>query len=167
MSERAWLRAVEPAPRKDPAEVVRLGPLRESLGFLLRLAQLSAFRDFFEDLGPLGVRPGELSVLLLIGENPGIRQGVLARRLMIKRAHMTKMVRSLENAGLVRRTVPASDRRSAELWLTERGRLRVAELREPFLAHERRPAPGLTRAEEAQLRELLRRYLGLAAEEGR
>ncbi|MDH3264248.1 MAG: MarR family transcriptional regulator [Paracoccaceae bacterium] len=140
---------------------MRLGALTGSLGFLLRLAQLASFREFFEDLDGLGVRPGEITVLMLIGENPGIRQGVLARRLMIKRAHMTKMVRAMEESGLVKRTVPEDDRRSVELWLSAEGAARLEALGAPFLAHETRPARGLTAREERELKRLLRKYLDL------
>jgi DNA-binding MarR family transcriptional regulator len=68
---------------------VKVGELSQSVGFLLRLAQLRAFEDFFSDNGPRGVKPGEFSVLWVISRNPGIRQSVLGQRLMIKRAHMT------------------------------------------------------------------------------
>ena len=150
---------------RDAAETgggdVRLGPLADSLGFLLRLSQLASFREFFDDLADFDVRPGEASVLMLIGENPGVRQGVLARRLMIKRAHMTKMIRAMEDTGLVTRTVPEDDRRSVELWLTKRGAARVEALRAPWAAHEARPARNLTTREEAELRRLLRKYLAL------
>ena len=147
-------------------EGLRYGPLSESLGFLLRLAQLGAFRDFYDDVGGTGVRPGEMSVLLLIAENPGVRQGVLARGLMIKRAHMTKMVRAMETEGLVRRTVPEDDRRSVELWLTEAGAARVEALRGPVMAHEARAPRGLNRRETAQLKRLLRAYVNLPPEPG-
>jgi DNA-binding MarR family transcriptional regulator len=143
------------------AEDVCLGPLSDSLGFLLRLSQLVSFRDFFAELDDLGVRPGEASVLMLVSENPGIRQGVLAKRLMIKRAHMTKMIRAMEDTGLVTRTVPEDDRRSVELWLTKRGAARVEAMRAPWAAHEARPARNLTKREEAELRRLLRKYLAL------
>ena len=61
-------------------------------------------------------------MLTLILHNPGIRQGVLARRLMIKRAHMTKLIRSLEKSGYVERTIPDEDRRSVTLRLKCEGR---------------------------------------------
>ena len=145
----------------DTVEDVHLGEMADSLGFLLRLSQLWAFRDFFERLGPLGLRPGEMSVLILIRENPGVRQGILARRLIIKRAHMTKMIRALEEKGLVRRTVPDDDRRSVELWLTEEGQRHVEKLQEPIREHEENSRGRLTRAEAAQLKRLLRKYSGV------
>lgn len=141
---------------------VRLGPMSDSLGFLLRLSQLVSFRDFFASLEDFGLRPGEATVLMLIGENPGIRQGVLARRLMIKRAHMTKMIRGMEETRLVSRTVPEDDRRSVELWLTDRGADRVAAMLSPWQEHEARPARNLSPREEAELKRLLRKHVGIA-----
>lgn len=150
------------APDMRTEDGVRLGPLSESLGLLLRIAQLQAFRDFYDGFEAFGLRPGEMTVLLLIAENPGIRQGLLARALMIKRAHMTKMVQSFEEARLVRRTVPDSDRRSVELWLTDRGAERVRALRGPLFTHESRSVSGLSPEDSTQLRNLLQRYLRLA-----
>lgn len=146
-------------------DAVDLGPLAQSLGFLLRLSQLTSFRDFFTTLGAENIRPGEASVLMLIARNPGIRQGVLAKELMIKRAHMTKMMRAMETSDLVTRTVPQDDRRAAQIWLTDCGRARVDALEAPFMAHESAAAPGLTRREEAELKRLLRKYLGIAEAE--
>jgi DNA-binding MarR family transcriptional regulator len=147
--------------RDAPAPALRLGPMEASLGFLLRLGQLVSFRDWFADLGALGLRPGEATVLMLVAANPGVRQGVLARALMIKRAHMTKMVRAMEEDGLVRRTVPEDDRRAQELWLTEAGRARLAAFDGPFRAHEAAAERALTTAEAAELKRLLRKYVGL------
>ena len=142
---------------------IELGPLGGSLGFLLRLAQLKNFGEFYEALGPQGLRPGEFSVLALIGRNPGIRQGVLAQRLWIKRAHMTKLVRGFAERQLVDRQVPADDRRALELKLTDAGRALVAEHAAAFHAHG--AASGLAADEHAELVRLLRRYLGLEGAE--
>lgn len=152
------------APGETPE--VALGPLEDSLGFLLRLAQLRNFAAFYDDLGGLGLRPGALTVLILVGENPGIRQGVLARALSIKRAHMTKMVQAMEDDGLLRRTVPDADRRSVELWLTAAGQARLDTIRPPFESFERSAGRHLTEAEARDLKALLRKYLALSPQGG-
>jgi len=138
---------------------VRFGPLADSLGFLLRLSQLRSFEGFFAEMADLDIRPGELSVILLLAEHPGIRQGVLAERLMIKRAHMAKMVRGLERDGLITRRVPQDDRRAMELQLTDAGRARAAALAPRLAALEAQVPPGLTGDEAAELKRLLRKYL--------
>ena len=142
------------------------GPLGESLGFLLRLAQLRSFAAFYKDMGDLGIRPGEMTLLMVLAENPGVRQGVLAKALRIKRAHMTKMVHGMEAEGLVRRTVPEDDKRSVELWLTEAGAARVEAVRPDFSRHEARAPGRLTEAQAEELKRLLRRYVGFDRPDG-
>jgi len=138
-------------------EDVDLGGLAGSLGFLLRLAQVENFARFYEAFAGEELRPGEFSTLAVIHRNPGIRQGVLAQKLMIKRAHMTKLVRGFEDRGLVRRTIPDDDRRSVELALTAKGRAFVEANLQRFLAFETENAPQLSGAEKAELLRLLRK----------
>ncbi|OJF99911.1 MarR family transcriptional regulator [Rhizobium sp. 58] len=145
---------------------IRLGPLGDSVGFLLRLAQLRAFDAFFSDHGPKGLKPGEFSVLWVIACNPGIRQSVLGQRLMIKRAHMTKLVRALEDQNLVSRRIPDADRRAVELSLTSAGEDEVETASRLFFDFEQRPGP-LDADEHAALVALLRKYIGLQGEAGR
>lgn len=115
--------ALSPA---TPAKV-DFGPLTGLAGFMLRLAQLQLFESFFHDFGAKGITPGQTGILVAIGRNPGIRQGVLADALHIKWSNMAKIVRLFEGQGLVERQVPASDRRAVELRLTEKGRRTVDE----------------------------------------
>ncbi|KAA9007857.1 MarR family winged helix-turn-helix transcriptional regulator [Histidinibacterium aquaticum] len=142
-------------------ESVEMGPLLDSLGLLLRLSQLQSFGAFFRDMEEVGLRPGEISVLVLIGQNPGIRQGIVARTLRVKRAHMAKMMAGMERDGIVSRRAPEDDRRALELRLTEAGRARLDAVMPVFLEHEARRPATLTRAEEATLKRLLRKYLAL------
>lgn len=153
--------------RETPADEVALGELQDSLGFLMRLAQLRVFENYFEALGQYGMRPGEFSVLVVIGHNPGIRQGVLASKLMIKRAHITKVVRRLEDEGLVDRRIPDEDRRVVELTLTAKGRAFVAERAAVLHAFDQSVPEGLTRKDRDQLVHLLRKLLGLSESEAR
>lgn len=143
------------------ADEVRLGDLRSSLGFLVRLTQLKGYERFFAELSEHGMRPGEFSVLAVIGLNPGIRQGVLASKLMIKRAHITKLVRGFEDQGLVSRRIPDEDRRVVELTLTSRGQSFVDRRVPLFKAFEAAVPEGLTAAERDQLIVLLQKFLGL------
>jgi DNA-binding MarR family transcriptional regulator len=147
---------------------VKLGPLADSVGFLLRLAQLRAFDDFFSDHGPghgsRGLKPGEFSVLWVIARNPGIRQSVLGQRLMIKRAHMTKLIRAMEDRGLVSRAIPDADRRAVELTLTAAGEIEVGTAAKAFFAYEQTTGGPLAEHEVAQLIALLKKYTGLQDE---
>jgi DNA-binding MarR family transcriptional regulator len=150
--------------RSLPADGVDVGPMRDSLGFLLRMAQLQTYGHYFAELKDFELKPGEFTVLTVILRNPGIRQGVLAQSLMIKRAHMTKLIRSLEDRGFVGRAIPDDDRRSVTLTLTEDGRRSVERHWRSFLRYERTPKSGLTLEEERQLVSLLQAFVGLRAE---
>lgn len=143
---------------------VKLGALAGSVGFLLRLAQLRAFDDFFSEHGPQGLKPGEFSVLWVIARNPGIRQSVLGQRLMIKRAHMTKLIRGMEDEGFVSRRIPDCDRRAVELTLTPSGASEVGKAGALFFDYERRSGAPLDDREQATLIALLMKYVGLDEE---
>ena len=140
---------------------IALGPLATSLGFHLRLAQIRAFDAFFAAFAEEGLQPGGFSVLITIGENPGIRQGVLAAALMIKRSHMAKIVQGFGEAGLVERRVPPDDRRAVELTLTRDGHRLVEAKMAKFREHERASAACLSADERQTLFSLLRKLNGL------
>ncbi len=97
--------AMEAEPENRSAGPIAFGPLASSLGFHLRLAQIEAFEAFFATFAEDGLQPGSFCVLITIGENPGIRQGILANALKIKRSHMAKRPGS-SSAGF-RRTIGA------------------------------------------------------------
>jgi DNA-binding MarR family transcriptional regulator len=144
-----------------PDEAVSLGELEESLGFLLRIAQVHAFQRFYDAFGEDGPRPGEFSVMWVVRRNPGIRQGLLAETLEIKPAQMTKMIRRLEDQGHVERVIPDNDRRSVELYLTRAGEALTEAHRAAFFSHDDHHHLDLTERESHQLAHLLRRYIGL------
>ncbi len=146
-------------------ETADLRDLADSIGFMARLAQVHTYETFFEDLGAYGLRPGEFSTLLLIGRNPGIRQGMVAQILRIKPAHMTKLVRSFEDRQLVERTIPDHDRRSVQLSLTTSGLDFIEEHRSAFAQHEINLRSTLTAPELRTLMQLLRKYVGFDWEE--
>lgn len=143
------------------AEDVEMDRLNGALGFLLRLAQLQVYEHFFSEVGDRGLRPGEFSVLWVIRCNPGIRQSVLGQRLMIKRAHMTKLIRAIEDEGLVSRRIPDEDRRAVELTLTPAGEAMVQTSAEWFFSYEDGVGGHMSRAERQQLIGLLHKFIGL------
>ena len=122
---------------------------------------MQVYEHFFDKVGDRGLRPGEFSVLWVIRCNPGIRQSVLGQRLMIKRAHMTKLIRAIEDEGLVSRRIPDEDRRAVELTLTTAGERMVAASAEWFFTYEDGVGGHMSPAERQQLIGLLRKFIGL------
>ncbi|OHV80181.1 MarR family winged helix-turn-helix transcriptional regulator [Rhizobium sp. LCM 4573] len=142
---------------------VALGGLEDAPGFLLRMAQLKVYEQFFDQVGDHRIKPGEFSVLWVISCNPGIRQSLLGQRLLIKRAHMTKLIRALEEQGLVSRRIPDEDRRAVELSLTTKGRVAVETASQWFFAYEQSLGANLSAGERERLIALLKKFIGMKA----
>ena len=115
-----------------------LGDLADHVGYMLRRAQIAVFADFSRgQRGPVA-RPGQFSVLAVIGRNPGLSQAQLCAALGIKRANLVAVIDELESLGLARRLASATDRRSNALHLTPAGEQALREGLEDQAAHEAR-----------------------------
>jgi len=137
-----------PAARLDP------GPLPGLIGYRLRLAQQTVFRDFAASVP--GVSPGRIGMLLLVEANPGVTQSRLAAAVGRDRSTMVGVLDRLEAKGLVERRKGA-DRRTNGLWLTRTGRGLLSKAKRAIAVHEQRVASRLSAAERAKLLELLGR----------
>lgn len=139
---------------------VSLGALERSAGLILRIAQLTVFEHFFEVFGQSDIKISEFTVLYAIAENPDVRQGVLADVLKIKWPNMTKLVRALEERGLIERIVPPENRRSVHLRVTPAGRRQIAMSQEQMSRSDRMALGMLDDEEYAQLLRLSRKIAG-------
>ena len=106
-------------PRKPGVDPLA-NPMATRLGYQLRRASVHMMTDLYTHLAPTGLRPAEVSILLLIGANPGCRQGEVAELLGIKRSNMVPLVAALIDKELVTRA--RADGRSTALSLTTKGR---------------------------------------------
>lgn len=139
-------------------ERVDYGELKNSLGFLVRIAQVKIFKEFYVAMADANLKPGEFSTLWVIGLNPGYRQGTIARSLNIKPAHMTKLIDRLVRSGYIERTVPPNDRRSVRISLTIEGQEFVNNHRERFKELHAQERANLTDDEYIQFTALLKKF---------
>jgi DNA-binding MarR family transcriptional regulator len=135
-----------------------------SLGYLLRCAQLRAYELFFVMLSAQQLSPARLTALSMIALEHGIDQATLARRLRVQGPSVVKVVDALEHAGLIARESRANDRRRYALRLTDAGRAKLDALRLAMPSYEEELTRPLTAAERAQLLTLLRKIGGNAPE---
>ena len=133
------------------------GLLAGLLGYRLRLAQQTVFRDFADRVAELS--PGRVGILLLVEANPGVTQSRLAQAVKLDRSTMVGVLHTLEDRGLLERR-RGEDRRTNGLWLTAAGRAMVARLKRRIEAHEHRVAARLSAAERTQLLALLEKLAG-------
>ena len=92
--------------------------LRQFAGYHLKRAYNVLRSDLSRTLEPLGLRITTYSSLILIVENPGIRQSELASALDIERPNMVVIIDDLEQRGWINRERVKTDRRAYALYAT-------------------------------------------------
>lgn len=149
--------ATSTAARPTRGEQIDFNGLSAIVGFVVHLANLLLYRDFYERFAGNtgGLSLGAISVMAVIDANPGIRQGAAAEALLIKRSNMTKLVNRLERKGLVHRRTSGRDRRTVGLHLTAAGRRRLGPLLPAIAAHDEIATRPLSPRERRMLVELL------------
>ena len=90
-------------------------------------AERAVVRELNRALAPLGLRAGQLDVLMNIYRHPGLSQHDVARRVLVARSSITMLLPQLERQGLIRREGDARDKRVMRLFLTEAGEARLLE----------------------------------------
>ena len=125
------------AHRRDTANPGR-SDLDQQVGFMLRQAQQAVFADFIASQNAPATRPGQFSILALVGRSPGLTQARVCAGLGIKRANMVVAIDHLESLGLVRRDASAADRRTNRLHLTPAGQRALQRALETQAAQEAR-----------------------------
>jgi DNA-binding MarR family transcriptional regulator len=110
--------------------------MERRLGYQLRRASAAMMADLGASLAPLVLRPVEATMLIIVGENPGITQSAIGRALGIQRANMAPLMMVLVARGLIDKS-PA-DGRSHALELTDAGAALREQAEEVMDAHEAR-----------------------------
>jgi DNA-binding MarR family transcriptional regulator len=136
--------------------------LDESLGYLLRRAQLSAFQEFSEFMDRFGLRPPQYATLVLIGSNPGLTQSAISAALGIQRANFVAMIDELQNKGWLERRRAGGDRRSFALHLTVAGEKLWRKSEKMHARYEAHLAGRLGASQSSQLRTLLQNFANIA-----
>jgi DNA-binding MarR family transcriptional regulator len=102
-------------------------PLPDLPGYALRRAANATAAELTARLAPLELRQSDVSVMILIAENPGVTASAIGRQLDIQRANMVPLLKRLEDAGLIER-LPL-DGKSLGLELTDVGRAKLVDAR--------------------------------------
>jgi DNA-binding MarR family transcriptional regulator len=96
--------------------------LRQFAGYHMKRAYNVLRSDLTKALEPLGLRITTYSSLILVVENPGIRQSELASALDVERPNMVVILDDLEHQGWIDRKRVETDRRAYSLYATPAGR---------------------------------------------
>jgi DNA-binding MarR family transcriptional regulator len=106
-------------------------------------------------LAEFGLHVGQEMVLIELWQADGLRGGELACRLGVEPPTVTKMLRRLENFGLVERRPDPADARSFRVYLTPEGRALEDPVSRSFVRAEERTLAGLDPSERRELARLL------------
>lgn len=133
-----------------------------AIGYRLRRAHFRFVENWQRQFGALGlnVAPMQGGMLVLIGRNPGISQGELARVLGVEGSTMVQAIARLTGLGLVARERAPEDRRRSTLRLTRAGQDAVALIEANLAAHEDAVLRGFSAEDRATLQRLLGRIVG-------
>jgi DNA-binding MarR family transcriptional regulator len=131
--------------------------LREFSGYAMKRAFNAIQTDVNAVLAPFDLRMVTFSALVVIVDNPGLRQSQLADLLSIERPNLVVILDELERRELISRGRAADDRRAYALQVTLAGRRLHDKALAAVRAHEARMTAGLSEAERADLVRMLRR----------
>ncbi|GAB1257926.1 MarR family winged helix-turn-helix transcriptional regulator [Aurantivibrio plasticivorans] len=131
--------------------------LSSSLGHHLRRAHLALWRDFNEDVGKGGLRPGELGVMNTIHRHPGISQKAVGETLDLDKATIVGLVNKLEKNKWAKRKQSKEDRRQYELHLTKSGERKLNTYNKSLSKLESQYRERFTETEFEQFIDYLRR----------
>ncbi|MDF2717009.1 MAG: putative transcriptional regulator [Paenibacillus sp.] len=101
------------------------------------------------------IHPGQPPVLFELSRNDGLRQSELAERMRVKPATLTVMLNRMVKNGHVERRPDPFDQRVSRVFLTDKGRAAVDEVRAALHTSEEYVFEGITPEEKMLLRRLL------------
>lgn len=112
--------------------------LDELFGYHLKRAVNVLQLDLKATLKPFDLRMLTYTALVLIADNPGLRQSQLAEAMDVERPNMVVIIDALENRELIIRDRVPTDRRAYALHATLAGRLLCEKATIAVKAHEER-----------------------------
>ena len=98
-------------------------------GFVVNLVARQLERHMSEILRPLRISPAAIPILLTLGAGQPRTQADLARALNLRQPTLNQTLARVERDDLIRRQPHGSDRRAAEIHLTDKGWRLVPEVR--------------------------------------
>ncbi|WP_338242626.1 MarR family winged helix-turn-helix transcriptional regulator [Aurantiacibacter hainanensis] len=143
--------------QEDETPEPEFGELDGIVGFHIRLAHGAVYRHFTETFAELELTQKQVSVMWLLGDNPGIAQIEVGGRLRMDRATTMTIVNRLQSRGYLRRERSSSDGRKQSLHLTHEGEAALREAKSCIEEHESWLKSRFTRQELEKLVEMLAR----------
>ncbi len=130
--------------------------------FLLAKADQKANALLKKELSEIGLTPVQAVVLACLLNEDGINFKSLSEKSMVDTSTLTGIVDRMEAAGFLKRKVDENDRRSINIYLTDRGRSLKIPLFEIMKRTEEKLTELLTKREIAELQNILKKIKEIA-----
>lgn len=121
----------------------KVGPVEESVGYVLKQAAAALRTAMDAALRPLELTVPQYACLELLGQRPGMSNAELARGVFVTRQSMNGVLRGLQERGLVTRPETAPHGRALPTELTPTGRQRLDDASRVVRAVELRMLTGV------------------------
>jgi DNA-binding MarR family transcriptional regulator len=135
-ANRAAAKGVASVSEAQANRAISFGPLADYIGYALRRAQMASVTEFLDAMKAVDLRPTQFAVLILINENPGVRQTEVCAALGLQKANFVPLLNELQRRGLAVRKAGVPDRRSSALHLTAQGEALLKKANELHSAWE-------------------------------
>ena len=131
---------------RAPTQATRISDdtLRRFIGYHLKRASNAVLGDLARVLRPFELRMITYTALVLIVDNPGLRQSQLADAMDVERPNLVVIVDELERRGLITRDKVPTDRRAHALRPTPAGKKLYGRAVKAVTAHEAALLQGIT-----------------------
>jgi len=133
------------------SQEVVVGPIDESVGYMLKKAASTLRSAMDAALRPLQLTVPQYSCLELLGQQPGLSGSELARATFVTRQSMNLVLQGLERRGLLTRPPVPAHGKALPTQLTAAGRRQLKAASEAVRAVEVRMLAPLTTAAERRL----------------
>lgn len=134
------------------------GGLSHLVGYQVVQADIPLKKVFLEHIGePLGLRPVEFTILVLLAANPGATGKQLAQALAVTAPHITILLDRMSEKGWLERVRSEKDRRAQNVHLTPAGEKLARRAQQASKTMENDVLRHLSAGERAMLLELLQK----------
>jgi len=120
------------------AQARTVGPVEDSLGYVLKQASVALRSEMEAALRPLGLSVTQYSCLELLGQRVDLSSAELARGTFVTRQSMHTVLQGLQGRGLVTRPAVAPEGRALPARLTDDGRAALEKASRAVAAVEER-----------------------------
>ena len=118
----SYTEPMSPASTETSMHGLDQGCLSHLLGYQVVQADIPLKKVFFKHIGePLGLRPVEFTILVLLASNPGATGKQLAQTLAVTAPQITILLDRLSEKGWLERVRSEKDRRAQNIHLTPAG----------------------------------------------